>query len=287
MIGVSAALASAVCAAAKDIVSKRVSRDVSGSVSAFASFLFALPFYFIALGGAYLCGYENFEITGPFLVYVVLRGLSDTAAEWMKMQAIAVSDLSFVACFLALSPVFLIATSPLLTGDPITSVEIAALCLVVAGTIIAAWKPGESLARADRRGMLWGIGAAFFFSINTCFDRLAVQTASPLLSGFAVTAAAGLFLIPAAMKSRGAVQALRAQSRPFLLRGFFEVAFMATKLSALLFLTAPAVMALQRVSLVLNVIGGRTFFHERDFRRRLIAAGLVLGGVILIAFYHG
>jgi len=282
MIGITAALLSAVCATAKDIVSKGVAPQVSGRVSALASFLFALPYYLGVLGVLYLLGIETFTVSGPFLTWVILRALSDTAAEWLKMEAIAVSDLSFVACFLALSPVFLIFTSPFLTGDPIGRTEIGALLLVVVGTIIVAWKPGESLARADRRGMLLGTGAAFFFSLNTCFDRLAVQTASPTLSGFAVTLAAGLMLLPTLRQTPSVNADLWRLRRPFLLRGFFELSFMVAKLTALVYLTAPTVMALQRVSLVLSVIGGRTIFHERDFQRRLVGASLVLGGVVLL-----
>ncbi|MFM1848021.1 MAG: hypothetical protein RL417_1495 [Pseudomonadota bacterium] len=287
MLGISAALLSAVCATAKDIVSKRLSREVSGSVSAFASFLFALPFYLVLLAALYLLGVEDFAVSGAFFTFIVLRGLSDTAAEWMKMQALAVSDLSFVACFLALSPVFLIVTSPFLTGEPITRSEMAALALVCCGTVLAAYKPGETLAKADKKGMVWGVGAAFFFSVNTCFDKLAVQTASPTVSAFAVTVVAGLFLMPAVWRTPGGVAELRRFRSPFFLRGFFELLFMVTKLTALLFLSAPAVMALQRVSLILNVVSGRTLFHEGQFGRRLGAAILILCGIILVIFDRG
>lgn len=282
MLGVSAALLSAVCATAKDIVSKKLAREVSGSVSAFASFLFALPYYLALLLVLYLLGLESFAVEGAFFTFILLRGLSDTAAEWMKMQALGSSDLSFVACFLALSPVFLIVTSPILTGEPITTTEIVALILVCCGAVLVAWKPGVSLAKADIRGMLWAVGAAFFFSVNTCFDKLAIQTASPTLAAFSVTVVAGLFLLPTVWRSGANRSALRRYHRDFLLRGFFELVFMVAKLSALLVLSAPAVMALQRTSLVLNVVGGRAIFAEPDFPRRLIAALFVFSGVVLI-----
>lgn len=287
MFGIGAALTSAVCATAKDIISKRVSGEISGRASALASFLFALPYYLVALGILAWAGVETFAVHGAFFTWVVLRALSDTAAEWLKMEALATSDLSFVACFLALSPVFLIVTSPLLTGDPIGWIEIGALILVVAGTLVVAWKPGESLARADRRGMFLGTGAAFFFSLNTCFDRLAVQTASPTLSGFAVTLAAGLMLLPTIRGEPGVAADLWRLRSPLLLRGFFELTFMIAKLTALVYLTAPTVMALQRISLVLNVVSGRTLFHERDFRRRLVGALLVSSGIVLILYHVG
>ena len=148
--------------------------------------------------------------------------------------------------------------------------------------MIVAWKPGTTLAQTDKRGMLWAIGAAFFFSINTCFDKLAVRTASPTLAAFSVTLVAGLLLLPTVWRSRDNVESLRHHHRAFLLRGFFELLFMVAKLSALVVLSAPAVMALQRISLVLNVVGGRTIFEEKDFARRLVAALLVFSGVVLV-----
>ena len=41
---------------------------------------------------------------------------------------------------------------------------------------------------------------------------------------------------------------------------------------------------MQRLSLVLSILGGRVFFKEEDVGRRLAAAGLILGGVFLIAW---
>ena len=44
------------------------------------------------------------------------------------------------------------------------------------------------------------------------------------------------------------------------------------------------VAAAQRLSLVLSIVGGRVFFKEGDFRRRLAAGVLILAGVFLVAW---
>src|SRR5262245_22139529 len=47
---------------------------------------------------------------------------------------------------------------------------------------------------------------------------------------------------------------------------------------------APDVVAVQRLSLVLSNIGGRMFFKEPDFPRRLAAGTLILVGVFVVGW---
>jgi drug/metabolite transporter (DMT)-like permease len=62
-----------------------------------------------------------------------------------------------------------------------------------------------------------------------------------------------------------------------------EVIFMVCKLSALEYLQALDVVGIQRLSLLFSIIGGRVFFREPDFGRRLAAGLLILAGVTVIA----
>jgi len=284
MWGIAAALVSAVCVTAKDVVSKSVAGRVDGTVSALASFLYALPWYLVVLLILWLLGLESFAVTPEFFIWIGLRALSDSVAEQCKMYALSSADLSLVTSFLSLSPLFLLLTSPLITGDPLTGAGILAVVLVVAGTLLLVYRPGTTLSGADRRGIMFGVAASVFFSINTCFDRLAVQTASPTLSGFAVTLLAGLVLLPQAMRRTAWLRQLRSHARAFTLRGGFELGFMVTKLYALQFLPAPQVAALQRISILLNVASGRVIFKDRDFRRRFLAALLMVAGILVIVF---
>src|SRR6266404_3341894 len=58
---------------------------------------------------------------------------------------------------------------------------------------------------------------------------------------------------------------------------------MVCKLYSLQFLQAPDMVAVQRLSLVLSILGGRVFFKEPDFKRQLAARLLILGGVFVVA----
>jgi drug/metabolite transporter (DMT)-like permease len=283
-MGLVAALLSALFSSSKDLLSKRLAFRLDGTVSTFASFAFALPFYVLVLTALALLGVEIFEWSPLFLLFVLLRSTTDTFAEWMKMYAFAHGDISVVATFFSLSPLFLLITSPLITGDPLGLPEVAAVVLVVGGSLLVVYRPSKTDWAAQRKGILLACGAALFFSLNSCFDRLAVRHGTPVFSGFTMTLLSALFLAPFVVFRRRRRQALRTHRTGLLVRGGLEVAFMVCKLYALQSLQAPDVVAIQRLSLVLSIVGGRMFFKESDFKRRLAAGLLILGGVFVVAW---
>jgi uncharacterized membrane protein len=158
------------------------------------------------------------------------------------------------------------------------------LVLVTGGSLLLIYRPSAKGWAEQRRGILLATGAAIFFSLNSCFDRLAVQQGTPVFAGFAMTLLSAAFLFPLVVGRADRRQALLAQRTSLLIRGLMEVAFMVSKLTALQYLQAPYVVGIHRLSLLLSIIGGRVFFQEGDFGRRLVAGALILGGVFLIAW---
>lgn len=285
-MGILFSLLGALFSSSKDLVSKRLSFDVDGTVSAFASFAFALPYYILLLALLWALGLEDFSLTLPFLWLVVGRSMTDACAEWLKMSSFRYGDLSLVAPFLALSPVFLLVASPLITGDSISAQGAAGVAFVIGGNLLllgAKYKDEERWGkiRPNLKGICLAAASSFFFCLNTCLDRLAVQRGSPAMSGFTMTLLAALLLAPPLARG-GQGAALSLHAKPFLLRGFFETAFMVTKLSALQFLPAPYVDGIIKLSLLFSILGGRFVFKEEEFGSRLVAGGLVTVGVVLI-----
>src|SRR5437870_1345220 len=103
-----AACLGACFSSAKDLVSKRLSSHLDGTLSTFASFAYALPFYVIILAIQYARGEEFLTFTVSFWGYVAVRSVTDSFAEGMKMHAFAHGEISVVSCFFALSPLFLL-----------------------------------------------------------------------------------------------------------------------------------------------------------------------------------
>jgi drug/metabolite transporter (DMT)-like permease len=295
-MGLLASLLSAVFSTSKDLVSKRLAVNLDGMTSTFASFAFALPYYLLVLALLALFGSESVTWSLGFLGLLFLRSVTDTFAEGMKMHAFAHADLSVVAIILSLSPVFLLITSPLLTGDPLTWPDALAIALVVGGSLLAVYRPSGATWASQRKGIVLAVAASVFFSLNSCFDRLALREATseawqpsfwrPVFSGFTMTLLSATFLLPAVLASRARLKSLHVHGAGLWLRGFFEVAFMVAKLFAVQYAywSAPRVTGVQRLSLLLSIVAGRVFFREEDFGRRLTAGLLILAGVFLIAW---
>jgi drug/metabolite transporter (DMT)-like permease len=272
----------ALLASAKDFVSKQLSFGVGGTVSAFASFAFAVPFYIVLLAVLYFLGFEEFAFSTAFLTFVVLRALTDSCAELCKMHAFKHCDLSVVSCLVSLHLALLLITSPLITGDELDPLGVLGVGFIVVGNIWLVYRPRASTLKIEPRGILLSLGAAFFFSLNSCFDRLAVQVASPALSGFGMTLLAGVFLFIPLIGKGHQLRTLVVHKKAFSLRGFFEVCFMVCKLWALQYLQAPYVGGIGKLSLLVSIVGGRYIFKEGEFLKRICCGLLIIIGAVLI-----
>lgn len=279
-MGYAFAVGSAALSSARDAVSKRVSATVDGVTSTFASSAFALPFYLVLLLAAVASGHETLRFTPALLGLALLRSTSDVLGETLKMRALVRGNLSVVASFLSLSPIFLLLVFPLVTGEGVSLAGGAGVSLAAGGSLILlarrAAPPGQG------KSALLAACASILFAANACVDGLVVRHATPLLGGFSITAVSSLVLSPFVVPSAARRRALRAGARDLALRGLFETAYMIMKLWALQSLQAPYVVAIQRLSLLVSIVAGRVLFAEKDLGRRLAAGACILAGVLLV-----
>ena len=279
-----AAVCAATFATSKDLLSKRLSSEVDGTVSTLASFAYALPYYGIALGIMTFCGLPFGDLGASFWVLVIFRSLTDGCAEWLKMNALAHADISLVAPFFALSPLILLVLGPIISHDHITFWGGAGVILTVIGTVGMAPKnsPHQGQLLQDRRAIGLALLASIFFAFNSLLDRLAVQQTSSIMSGAAMTAGATIpFILPVIFSKERRV-GFTAQARLFTARAFFEFLFMSLKLFALTLLPSSYVVGILRLSMLFSVVGGAYFFHEREIKKRLVWSCIISFGVVLI-----
>ena len=304
-MGIFLSLLSCIFSTSKDLISKRLAAQVDGTVSTFGSFAFALPYYGGVLAVLFWLGLEDADYSRRFFLLVLLRAITDSFAEGLKMYALAYGDISVVTCFFSLSPLFLLIASPLITGDELTWTGGVAIGLTVAGSLVMVVRRPRALPAVDptaitgeseveaaqaarthwanqKTGILLALGAAVFFALNSCFDRLAVLEGTPVFAAFGMTLCSALLLAPLVLFRRDRLADLSAYRGNFALRGFLEISFMVAKMTALKYLAAPYVVGIQRVSLILAIIAGRVLFKEEHFARRLVAGALILAGVLLI-----
>ena len=282
MFGIFLAFLAACLASIKDIFSKGLSSTISGNVSAFTSFAFALPFYILLVLVLYLLRIENFQISGYFFTFVILRACTDSFAELFKMHALRHADLSVVSSILSLALILLLFTSPIITGDLPTTPGLVGVLFCFLGSIAVAYK--KKITRTDTKGIAFAVASSFFFSLNACFDRLAVQSSSAAISGFAMTVISCAILLPLVARNKDSKREISSNTRPLLGRGFFEVGFMVTRLWSLQYLQAPYVAGIARTALIFSIISGKVVFKEENFKLKLAGGVLIAIGSILIIF---
>jgi drug/metabolite transporter (DMT)-like permease len=282
IIPITSTLIASVFASGKDLCSKWLASKISPALSATLSFVFAIPLYLPILVILAATGTPVLFLGSTFYLFVLCRAGSDMFAELFRMLAFKHGDISLVSGYISLSPLFLLFTSPLITGDIPSQAGVVGVVVVTIGVFILT---GQSLTRAFQlKGIIFGIIAAFFFSINHCFDRLATFHAHPVVSGFWMTLVAAFFLIPF---NRGQ-GILPGQSglpwQTLILRGFLEVGFMSAKLWALQYMQAPYVAALMKFALIFSIFGGGVFFKEKDIKRRTLGGAIIVLGSIIVIF---
>ena len=292
-MGIFAVFLSTIFSTTKDILSKKLAARIDGTTSTFSSFAFALPFYCVVLGVLWYYGCDIFNFSSAFWGLVVARAVTDVFAEGMKMYSFAHGDMSLVTVIFSLSPLFVLALSPVFTNDQISPGGALAVVLVVAGSVALVYRPSHPDWARQRKGILLAIGAGFFFGLNSIFDRLAMDRADqtltgleylvkPAVGGFAMTAVSAVLLLPFVCFRKDRLYGMQQYHGGLRAHGFLEVAFMVCKLTAVQELAVAYVVGLHRVSLLLTIIAGRVFFKESDFGRHMMAGVLILAGVIWI-----
>jgi len=97
-----------------------------------------------------------------------------------------------------------------------------------------------------------------------------------------MTALSCFILLPLALRVKDFKTQIKLNIKSLSIRAFFEVVFMVTKLAALKYLQAPYVSGIMRSTLIFSIIGGKVFFKEENFKKKLIGGALILIGSALI-----
>jgi drug/metabolite transporter (DMT)-like permease len=230
-----------------------------------------------------------------FWLWILALVPLEMAAMLLYMKAIRDHPLSLTLPYLAFTPVFVILTGYLLLGESIDLKGALGILLVVAG----AWLLNQERARL-RDWRSWGaplaailhelgsrmmLGVAFLYSLTSVMGKGAMRYMDGQHFGafyFLLLAVASilLFAIP---QTRILVQIWR---RPWavvavsLLNG----AMVYTHFLALQGVEVVYMIAVKRTSLLFGILFGALFFKERGLGIHILAGGLMLGGVFLIAW---
>ncbi|MCP3686699.1 MAG: EamA family transporter [bacterium] len=278
------ALLCALCDATRIALSKKTLQNVNEYTVNWAMRAFTVPFVVIPL---FFVGIP--EIQKNF--WYVAVGIIPLAvlANIFYMRAIKISPLSLTIPFLSFTPVFLLFTSPIMLGEMPSALGIIGVLFVVAGSYVINIKKGSLLGPIKsiwiERGSMLILGVAFIYSITSNIDKIGVLKSSPFFWAFVFNLFLAFAFLPLMLKkSKKAFKEIKKNYKSLFGIGFFNALTTLFMLLAFKLTFVSYVVSVKRLSSLFGIIYGFWLFKEKDIKKRLAGAALMLVGVIVITF---
>lgn len=272
----------------KDVSSKKILKNVSPEVAAFANAAFAVPVTFLAF-----LAFESASFDIAFLKIAAINGLILSIAFLLFMKSLKSTDVSLAVPFTALSPVFMLFLTPILIGERASLHGSAGVALVALGAYILNAKGGIGgvlgpiRAAMRDRGVMLMICVAFLWSITATLDKMALKHATPLLyiTVFYIFTAFWLMLNALLRRRKTAAAELRNNFLPLAVLGAFWGLSGTAYIVAIKSSMVSYVVAVKRMNALFTVLFGAFLFKEKNLRERLLGAALMVAGVVVISVF--
>lgn len=217
-------------------------------------------------------------------------GALNVVAYVLYIRAFRLSDASLVAPLVLLTPVLMLITSPLMTGEVAPPMGAFGVLFTVLGVglLDADQESGRRFnfhVFARDRGARMMIGTAVIWSVTANIDKLGVRASTPLIWITAVTIVISLCALLYWVAGRRAAPSL--SSLRYAIGAGSAMAFGNTlQMWALTVLFTPYVIAIKRLSALFTVLASGHVLKE-DSNGRLLGAAVMLVGAVMIALARG
>ncbi len=274
----------------KDVGSKQSLKYFSTYHVAWATQVFTVLFSLPTLA------WTGWPHLGPnFLLAILAGGSLNVVAFLLYVQAIQEADLSLTVPLVALTPVFLLATSPLIVHEYPSWGDGVGVVLIVLGSYVLNLRPGQHDWRSPLRAMVKNSGCrkmllvAFLWSFTSNFDKMGVVNSSAQFWTISLAAFLVLGMLPVLIlqrkKTQPGLEVKPAQAWKFLIiTGLFSALAIGFQMVAIGMTTVAQVIAIKRMSALLSVGFGHWLFGETGLRERLTGALIMVAGVLIITF---
>lgn len=286
MTGVLLAFATACTEALKDIFSKGNLLFVDVYTSAFSMHL--VISVLLAPVVFFYTGLEPMSIR--FLLALFSGSVLQLVVLLLYLKAINISPLSRVIPLVALTPLFMLLTSPIIIGEFPGLLGMGGIVLIVLGTYVLNlgenrknfWAPFTYLI--TDKGSRYMLLVAFLWSITANIDKICVEETSPLFWAFSKDFVILFYLIPIVLiKSKTPIKQLKSRGLPLFFVGGFRTISVLTQMFAIQFILVAYVIAIKRSSTLLIMLHGIFVLGERKhIALRLAGLLTVLGGLVMI-----
>ncbi|MCK5013974.1 MAG: EamA family transporter [Candidatus Omnitrophica bacterium] len=272
----------------QDVFGKKIIDRVDPHVVAWSWFFFSLPLLIpcLLITGIPPVDLQFWQALGFSTVILVFASI-------FYFRAIKYSDLSIAVPMRALTPLFLLITSPMILGEFPARMGVLGIVLIVFGSYIlhlkelhrGFWGPFKSLVR--EKGSRYMLMVAILFSISGNLDKIGVIHSSPLMWLVALNLAVSIVLWGMMFKSTTMIPQQIKGAWPFLvalgLCGGLGLIFQMTAIKMTL---VPYLIAVKRTSVIMTSLFGIFLFKEKGFRERIVGVVLIILGVLIISFFQ-
>ena len=229
-------------------------------------------------------------LNSQFWFSLLIGGSINAVTTLLYIKAIKVSDLSLTVPLVALTPLFMLLTSPLIVGEYPNFFDYIGILLIVAGSYLLNIKEKSQGYLAPFKALLNEPGpkfmliVAFLWSITSNFDKIGVKNSSPIFWLFSLFGTMTILLLPVLLQKTPNPSRKIIKQLPMLAAmGFFNAIGVLCQMQALTLTLVVQVIAIKRTSVLMGVLFGHFIFKEKDIQQRLLGAGIMILGVFFIS----
>ena len=229
-------------------------------------------------------------LNSQFWFSLLIGGSINAVTTLLYIKAIKVSDLSLTVPLVALTPLFMLLTSPLIVGEYPKFFDYIGILLIVAGSYLLNIKEKSQGYLAPFKALLNEPGpkfmliVAFLWSITSNFDKIGVKNSSPIFWLFSLFGTMTILLLPVLLqKTPNPSRKILKQLPMLATMGFFNAIGVLCQMQALTLTLVVQVIAIKRTSVLMGVLFGHFIFKEKDIQQRLLGAGIMILGVFFIS----
>lgn len=229
-------------------------------------------------------------LNSQFWIALLIGGSINAVTALLYIKAIKVSDLSLTVPLVALTPLFMLLTSPLIVGEYPNFFDYIGILLIVTGSYLLNIKEKSQGYLAPFKALLNEPGpklmliVAFLWSITSNFDKIGVKNSSPIFWLFSIFGTMSVLLLPILLhKTPNPSRKILKQLPMLAAMGFFNAIGVLCQMQALTLTLVVQVIAIKRTSVLMGVLFGHFIFKEKDIQQRLLGAGIMILGVFFIS----
>jgi uncharacterized membrane protein len=241
--------------------------------------------------GGELFGVAGWHLSpvGTFFIYLFIDVVLVSICNLLYFLALQVSPMSVCIPFLAFTPIFLIPTGYIVLGELPARVKLLGVVLVVVGSVVmhrrlfAVGWTAPFRAIVKERGSRYMLAVAFIFSLSNPIEKKLVLMSDIYTQAFAYGLGLCVFFILLALIRRENIAAAITNNILWIgAAGMLDATSQLLQFAAYNYIDVVITVSIKRAGIVLAVFSGWLFFRERGITDKIIAASVMIAGVLIL-----